>query len=586
MGNEKEEITVLKRKLSVAEQSAKDSEEMMMQAAVYGKELLEKNMMLETQYEALNQEKHECNLKLQAKLDVEKSLFGEIDNLRDAVKQNDLLNQKREMEDESKWAKKEELWKAKLGEVDSALQASETREKGLVHRLEIAEKQLKEANDVLNQSVGQSFSVEFGELQSNNVELMRERQTLETELARTRAELEQEKSKVNSASAKVELLQRELEEVRCEITGYVRAVEASKTEVMELEAQMEAVRAGQLNEDGKGNSLFSEVNDRREKVETQLKVYEEKYKTLKENYDIKLAQLQKTKMHNAQLLSIAGTRGDTGHVARLEELLAAERNKNKTLRDQLASLEKLSNGAKIVTMPFSKAAKSDGDDSIVVQHTASEEYAYLSTLLTETQNNTIDLQKQLQQQVRQNLEDSDKLREMTRKVHQTETSVQRLKADNYTLRMQIDELKCKKGDQKVAKKEPVKIVEMLKFAKKEPEPVITAKSDKFVLKENVVNKPIKVLAVEKPPVIDNFSPIEDKENEVFDSENEKVKKKCAFFAETVEEISADGETESAKLKDDTPKPKIKPKKPQGKKQYGSKNTVLVSEQEGAECKQQ
>ena len=47
-----------------------------------------------------------------------------------------------------------------------------------------------------------------------------------------------------------------------------------------------------------------------------------------------------------------------------------------------------------------------------------------------------------------------------------------------------------------------------------------------------------------------------------------------------------GETESAKLKDDAPKPKIRPSKPQGKKQFGSKNTVMVAEQEGAECKQQ
>jgi len=62
---EKEEISVLTRKLSVAEQSAKDSDEMIMQDAVYGKELLEKNTMLEAQYEALNQEKHENNLKLQ-----------------------------------------------------------------------------------------------------------------------------------------------------------------------------------------------------------------------------------------------------------------------------------------------------------------------------------------------------------------------------------------------------------------------------------------------------------------------------------------------------------------------------------------
>ncbi len=72
------------------------------------------------------------------------------------------------------------------------------------------------------------------------------------------------------------------------------------------EQQLEAERPGRLDGQGKGNSLFSEVKDRREKVEVQLKVYKEKYGLLKENYDVKLAQLQKTKVHNAQLVGWAG----------------------------------------------------------------------------------------------------------------------------------------------------------------------------------------------------------------------------------------------------------------------------------------
>lgn len=583
-----EDIAALEMKLREAEQRAKDAEEMMMQAAQYGKGLLDRNIELEAQSEAAQQENYGSNLKLQAKLGVEKTLLTEIDNMREAVKHYEVQNQKREIEDEEKWAKREEIWKAKLAEVDTALQASETREKGLTNRLEIAENQLREANDVLNQSVGgQSFSAEFGDLQAQNLDLMQEKQMLESELGKVKAELEQEKARVNSATARTELLQREQEELQCQITGYARAAEASKTEVMEMEAQLEAVRAGQINEDGKGNSLFSEVNDRREKVEDQLKVYEEKYSTLKENYDIKLAQIQKTKMHNAQLLSIAGTRGDSGHTARLEELLAAERNKNKTLCDRLDTIEKLGTGHTMAA-PFqggnTKPEGQENDESVVVQHTASEEYAYLTTILSETQQKNTTLQKELQQQFRQNLEDSDKLRDMTRKVHHSETSLQKLKADNYTLKMQIDELKCKKGDQKPVRKEPVRIKEMLDFGKKEKETVETVKAETFVLKEKVVNKIITNVN-EEPPTIENMSPLEEKEN-IFKNDGEKPKKKSACFADTVEEISASGETESAKLKDDAPKPKIRPSKPQGKKQFGSKNTVMVAEQEGAECKQQ
>jgi len=588
MGGDSEEIAALTIKLREAEQKAKDAEENMMQAALYGKDLLHKNIELEAQNEAAQQEKHESNLKLQAKLAVEKTLLTEIDNMRESIKKYEAQREKREFEDEEKWAKREEIWKAKLAEVDSALQASETREKGLENRLEIAENQLREANDVLNQSVGgQSFSAEIGEIQSQNLDLMQEKQNLESQLGKVKADFEQEKARSNSAAAKTEVLQRELEELQCQVTGYARAAEVSKTEVMEMEAQLEAMRVGQINEDGKGNSLFSEVNDRREKVESQLKVYEEKYTLLKENYDVKLSQLQKTKVHNAQLLSIAGTRGDTGHTARLEELLAAERNKNKALSDRLDTIEKLGSGhvmAPALVMNPKPEDQTD-DSSVVVQHTTSEEYAYLTTIVTETQQKNVDLQKELQQQFRQNLDDSDKLREMTRKVHQLETSLQKFKADNYTLKMQIDDLKCKKGDQKIVKKEPVKIKEMLNFGNEEKLDEKIVKKEQFVLKEKVVFNRILSNVTQAPPSLENVSPMEEKEN-LFSNEPGKVKKSAAF-AETVQEISTTGELEAVKLKDDaTTKPKIRPSKPQGKKQFGAKNTVMVTEGEGAECKQQ
>ena len=73
-----------------------------------------------------------------------------------------------------------------------------------------------------------------------------------------------------------------------------------------------------LNEDGKGNTMSSEVNDRRERVENQLKVYDKKYEVLKNNYDVKMDELQMTKMHNPKLLSIAGSsHSDMVHTTRL-----------------------------------------------------------------------------------------------------------------------------------------------------------------------------------------------------------------------------------------------------------------------------
>ena len=62
---EEEDISSLKERLAVAEQKARDSEAMMIQAAEYGKDLLEKNIALESNFDTLQQEKHELHLKLQ-----------------------------------------------------------------------------------------------------------------------------------------------------------------------------------------------------------------------------------------------------------------------------------------------------------------------------------------------------------------------------------------------------------------------------------------------------------------------------------------------------------------------------------------
>ena len=65
MSMDSDEVAALMIKLKDAEQKAKDSEEMMMQAAQFGKDLLDRNIELEAQNEAAQQEKHEGNLKLQ-----------------------------------------------------------------------------------------------------------------------------------------------------------------------------------------------------------------------------------------------------------------------------------------------------------------------------------------------------------------------------------------------------------------------------------------------------------------------------------------------------------------------------------------
>ena len=221
----------------------------------------------------------------------------------------------------------------------------------------------------------------------------------------------------------------------------------------------------------------------------------------------------------------------------------------------------------------------DNEDTSVVPHTQSDEYSYLSSLLRQTKESNADLKKQLQLQLRQSLEDSDKIRELTRKVNMLDSSSQKVKADNYSLKIQIDELKCKKGDQKVTKKEPVKIFEKLHFEKKPETETVDNQKDEFVLKEKTVNK---------PKATNRTSPGGKEKEEV--KENlpvEKPKKKAACFSDCVEKISVEGEKETSELSSSSPKEKVKGK-PQGKKKFGAANTIYVDTEanQAEQCKQQ
>ena len=103
-------------------------------------------------------------------------------------------------------------------------------------------------------------------------------------MARFRAEVEEERVRLKGANDRVELLTAEVEELQCQVTGYSRAVEAAKEEVMELEARLEAVKVeevGNSSREDKGNSLFSEVEDRRCLLERQMATMQKKYDSIK-----------------------------------------------------------------------------------------------------------------------------------------------------------------------------------------------------------------------------------------------------------------------------------------------------------------
>ena len=164
---------------------------------------------------------------------------------------------------------------------------------------------------------------------------------------------------------------------------------------------------GNTNE--RGNSLFSEVDDRRQIVEAKLKRFKDQFESMKIQYDKKVQQLQKVKTQNVALLNrvSADVNVDHGQVLHLQDLLERERNKNKILNELLENIN------------YEQRSKSKAGIS----------------------NRGSTTQDLLQLQIRQNLEADGKLQELTRKLATMERCESKLRAENYQLRTELSDLK-------------------------------------------------------------------------------------------------------------------------------------------------
>lgn len=165
----------------------------------------------------------------------------------------------------------------------------------------------------------------------------------------------------------------------------------------------------------KGNSLFSEVEDRRHVAEEQLKKYKNKCEAMKIIHDKRLTEMQKLRMQNIHLMNMTSSNGGAGkseqaHLERLQELLQTERNKFKMLTDQLT----INNSEMVVVSKNEFSSKKAAE-------------------------NHQELLNQLQRQMRQNLEDGEKLQELSKLTGNLERQMAKLKSENIILRMRLNE---------------------------------------------------------------------------------------------------------------------------------------------------
>merc|ERR1740131_96219 len=108
---EPDDMENLKIQLLEANKRVEEAEQQCYQAGMYGKSLMDQIKELEDRADADRQEKHELNLKLQSKQGLETMLTGEVESLREQLRNMEAREETRGEEEAEGWARKEEVWR-------------------------------------------------------------------------------------------------------------------------------------------------------------------------------------------------------------------------------------------------------------------------------------------------------------------------------------------------------------------------------------------------------------------------------------------------------------------------------------------
>ncbi len=407
-----------KELMEAAEARALEAEKNMVKAAEFGQDLLRQLGKSETIRTELEQEKYSLKLQLQNREASEKALQDELQELTKKI---------------SSLEKSQKCYKDMEKALEHEREEFSKKEEELLEKMALLKSDLSQAHERLAATTSLPESPNVSLIDPNLVCGLREEVDMLTEqvqfLKEDNTRLGAENEEMNHLSYSLRLQITELkasaEEQEEELASYRESMKQANDELKFMDPdsddedlKVEAVAA-------KGNSLFSEVEDRRHIAEDKLKKCQAKNEELKSLYENKCRQLNKLRLQNVQLMNInanASGKFDEALVDRLQFMLQSEKERNKDLMSRLA-------------------ADIENDD----------------------------LTKNM---LKQSLVDAEKMSEMSKRMASLEKEIAQLKAQNCTLNMRLSEKKsastAASAEKEKAKKskKPEFIVEHIVFDKK------------------------------------------------------------------------------------------------------------------------
>lgn len=299
------------------------------QAAEIGKTLITKNGHLEEELEhthkryvakveKLEQELHSTRMKLECSIETEKCLSADLEHARDQ-----LAKSKKESLAHQAALKK---LQAVLDEKDNVLS-----DQAFVAEIEKLQKQVRRLEEQLCESRQMNERL----LSHNTSATANSPDALDSSRAACEQEMQlvigQLHNEIDELKAEKEAALQHLGEAEDRLKATLDDLSAQKTlcqnqedECAELRAQLESLQMDQLDPKRRGNSLFSEVEDRRLKQEQELLSMRTRYRALQEQERFLREELRRTRNQMALILAMGSVnKADARQLRLLQETLTS-----------------------------------------------------------------------------------------------------------------------------------------------------------------------------------------------------------------------------------------------------------------------
>ncbi|XP_029468864.1 protein Spindly [Rhinatrema bivittatum] len=377
--------------------------------------------------ESLKQEKYSLQKAIELKNQMLQSTESECKNIE---QQQKLFIEQLERRHGQEISECNDELKKLRAELDEARLNEEQLKHKLDCQMELLTNKSKE-HHMLSDCAHETLSSEMLSLQLEKTELETENAILKAEVNDLHCRQHQLELANSNLTFQLECLQEEKEEKEKEAVSYFTALEDIRERNQELQIQLDEAQLEGVNPSKKGNSLFSEVEDRRAKLERHLKNMRVQYQLLQKQHAVSSQECHRMKAQIATLLQMKSSQASREQLERLQSMVAQKNSEIENLIVRVRQMEK----CELNQEPEYSLNCPSGDETYYVD--------LLKMKLEKSIKENEKIKDELSLQMMKALTESQRVLELERKLFVNDGHLKHCQSENMKLRVTLDELKMK-----------------------------------------------------------------------------------------------------------------------------------------------